>query len=200
MNKMRIWSWIVCLMLPLCYMQAQETHWQCDIYSYQYDMTVYPELQLGGQTIKASADYELAAFCGDECRGVATVETIPDTDKTYYYLRVRSNASEGETITFKYYHAATGQEVTLNENMAFESQSVQGFPSEPYVLTGENTVTLGDVNGDGKITSVDIMAMINKLLGKTVSSSFVEAAADTNSDGKITAVDLMKLINIILGR
>ncbi|MBQ8593010.1 MAG: hypothetical protein IJ467_01780 [Bacteroidaceae bacterium] len=200
MNKIRIWSWLVCLMLPICYVQAQDTHWQCDIYSYQYDMTVYPELQLDGQTIKASANYELAAFCGEECRGVATVEIIPGTDKTYYYLRVRSNASEGETITFKFYHTATRQEVTLNESITFESQAMQGLPSEPYALTGENTVMLGDVNGDGKITNVDFMGMMNYLLRRSMSFSFLEAAADLNSDGKITNVDFMKLMNILLRR
>lgn len=197
MNKIRIWSWLVCLMLPICYVQAQDTHWQCDIYSYQYDMTVYPELQLGGQTIKASADYELAAFCGDECRGVATVETIPDTDKTYYYLRVRSNTVEGENITFKYYHVATGQEMTLNENMTFESQSVQGFPSEPYVLTGENTVTLGDVNGDTEIDVMDAIDLIDYILG-TESDTFMQGAADVNADGEVDVVDVIDLIDIIL--
>ena len=197
MNKMRIWSWIVCLVLPLCCMQAQESHWQCYIHSYQYDMTVYPELQLGGQTIKAAADYELAAFCGDECRGVATVETISGTDKTYYYLRVRSNASEGETITFKYYHTATGQEMTLNEEMTFESQSVQGLPSEPYVLTGENTVTLGDVNGDTEIDVMDAIDLIDYILG-TESDTFIQGAADVNADGEVDVVDVIDLIDIIL--
>lgn len=198
MKRRILISWLLCL-LPLCCIQAQESHWQCDIRSFQYDMTMYVALSLDGTPIVQDG-YEVAAFCGDECRGVATLETIAGTDKAYYYLRVRSNVTEGETITFKYYHTGTRQEVALDGTVDFVSQAVIGYPSAPFVLTGVNTLLPGDVNGDTKITAVDMMMLINKVLGKQVSSSFIEAGADTNADGKVTAVDLMKIINIILGK
>ncbi len=104
-NKRLILNWLLCL-LPFCSMYAQDTHWQCEVRNYQYDMTVYAALQIDGKKLDAATDYEVAAFCGDECRGVASVETIASTGTTYYYLRVRSNVSNNETITFKCYDRA----------------------------------------------------------------------------------------------
>lgn len=197
MNKKIIWNWLLCLFLPICYMQAQESHWSCNIYNYQYDMTLYPELQLDGSTVKASADYEVAAFCGDECRGVAEVDTVPGTDKTYYYLHIRSNATEGETITFKYYHTKTGEESVLNETLDFVSLSVTGYPSAPFALTGGSAVILGDVNGDNEIDVVDVIDLIDYILGAEP-ETFMSAAADVNSDGEVDVVDAIDLIDIIL--
>ena len=56
---------------------------------------------------------------------------------------------------------------------------------------------MGDVNGDGKITALDLTMLTNRILG-TTSPAFVEAAADINGDGKITAQDLPLLTNLIL--
>lgn len=128
-------SWLICL-LPLCSIHAQASHWQCDIRSYQYDMTVYACLSINGIVLDASADYEIAAFYGGECRGVASVETIESTGKTYYYLRVRSNTSNGETITLKCYDKGKQCELVLDNTVYFESQGIEGYPSNPFVLTG----------------------------------------------------------------
>ena len=135
MKKIRILNCIILLSIVLR-LQAKDTYWQCDMYNYQYDMTMYPELYVDGQIVKASGGYELAAFCGDECRGVASVETIESTGKTYYYLRVRSNVSDNETVTFKCYDRAKQCELELDTTIGFESQSIKGFPSEPFVLVG----------------------------------------------------------------
>lgn len=190
---------MLCL-LPLCYIQAQGTHWECNIRNYRYDMTAYVALEMDGTMLDASTDYEVAAFCDDECRGVATVEMIEGVEECYYYLRIRSNVTDGETINFRCYHHTTGKEIVLDETVDFVSLSNLGYPSKPFVLTNKNNLLPGDVNGDGSITAVDMMMLINKVLGKQVSSSFNETGADTNADGTITAVDLMKLINIILGK
>ena len=134
-NKRIILNWLLCL-LPFYSLSAQDAHWQCNIRDYQYDMTVYAALQVDGIMLVASHEYEIAAFCGDECRGVASVETIESTGKTYYYLRVRSNISNNETITFKCYDRTKQCELELDTTIDFESQGIKGFPSEPFVLVG----------------------------------------------------------------
>ena len=137
-NKRLILNWLLCL-LPFCSMYAQDTHWQCDIRNFQYDMTLYAALQIDGTMLDASADYEIAAFYGDECRGVASVETIESTGKTFYYLRVRSNVADNESITFKCYDRAKQTELELETTMEFESQGINGYPSSPFVLIGAYT-------------------------------------------------------------
>lgn len=196
MNSKRYLGILAFLVLWLS--AARAAHWECNIYDYRYDMTVYASLQLNGRNVAASDAYEIAAFCGDECRGVATVETVPGTGASYYYLRVRSNATDGETITFRCYDVATGEEIELGETLAFASQSMTGYPSEPFVLTGTGSVTMGDVNGDGRISIADSAMIINYILGLD-NPGFIESAADMNGDGRISIVDESMIINVILG-
>ena len=58
-------------------------------------------------------------------------------------------------------------------------------------------ITLGDVNGDGKVTITDAVAIVNRILGNE-SAGFNEAAADVSGDGKITITDAVGVVNIIL--
>ena len=51
-------------------------------------MTVYGRLVQNGEII---TDAELAAFVGDECRGIAEWQA----ELSYFYLRVRSNLTSG---------------------------------------------------------------------------------------------------------
>lgn len=134
-NKKIILGWLLCL-LPFYSVFSQETHWQCDFRKFQYDMTVYATLQLDSTALAASENYEIAAFCGAECRGVASVETIESVGKNYYYLRVRSNVNDGETITFKCFDKNKQCELDLDNTMAFESQGMTGSPSKPFKLIG----------------------------------------------------------------
>ncbi|MBQ8190328.1 MAG: InlB B-repeat-containing protein [Bacteroidaceae bacterium] len=143
MNKIRLISWLVCLLFPFGYLQAQETHWNCNIADYEFDMTMYLNLQIDGQVVTNLKGYEVAAFCGEECRGIATVESIDGaTDVSYYYLRVRSNQAKGESYVIKVYEKETGKEFTIDEKMEFVSQSVIGYPSTPKNLEYKNTYRL----------------------------------------------------------
>ena len=135
MFKQRLISTAVYFLMWLTAVQA--AHWECNIHAFQYDMTVYATLQLNGTTVTNPDAYEIAAFCGDECRGVASIETISGTDISFYYLRVHSNTTTGETITFKCYDTTTKEEVPINENLEFTSQAVTGYPSQPFFLTGK---------------------------------------------------------------
>lgn len=176
---------------------AQDTHWTCNPHDYQYDMTVYFGLTADGVAVTDYSDYEVAAFVGDECRGVATFETASGT--TYGYLRVRSNQASGEDVTFKVYVKSSNMEVDVKDySISFASQSVQGVPSSPVVL---NFVpfTPGDANGDGKINVGDISMMVNFILGKPV-TGFIQSAADLDGNGKINVGDISAVVNIILAK
>lgn len=60
---------------------------------------------------------------------------------------------------------------------------------------GEQATVPGDVNGDGKVTSVDITALYNYLLNDD-SEAIVNG--DQNGDGKITSVDVTVVYNLLL--
>ena len=51
----------------------------------------------------------------------------------------------------------------------------------------------GDLNGDGEVNVLDLVTLVNIILGKK------EGEGDINGDGRTDALDLAELINIILG-
>jgi hypothetical protein len=58
---------------------------------------------------------------------------------------------------------------------------------------------LGDVNNDGKIDTVDLSLLINKILG-IEDPRFINEAGDLNGDGKYDTVDLSLMIKLILNQ
>ena len=174
-------SLLLCLLfLVASWSFAQDgRHWQCDIYGFKYDMTLYFTLECNGLAIPDLADYEVAAFVGDG------------------YLRVRSNVKDGENVTFKIFHNKTSQILSVIETISFNSESMLGLPSSPYTLSFKGFLK-GDSNGDDEINVGDIVEIIKDMLHKTT-SQFVKEAADVNGDNKVDATDILLVANIIMG-
>ena len=61
-------------------------------------------------------------------------------------------------------------------------------------LKAEPTVLPGDVNGDGAVNALDVVAVINAVLGIQPLLT-----ADVNSDGAVNALDVVFVINQVLG-
>ena len=55
----------------------------------------------------------------------------------------------------------------------------------------------GDANNDKKVSFIDAVGIVNKILGRSV-VEFMEDAADINGDGKITISDAAGVVNIIV--
>lgn len=176
-----------------------QSGWDCNPHDYQYDMTAFLSLVTdNGETVDLT-NYEVAAFVGDDCRGVAEVQTISESQQ-YLYCRIRSNIAGGENITFKVYNKKTNSEVDFEaETLTFQSNDRLGLPSAPFLLSLK-AYTLGDVNGDGRINVTDIQLVINKMFGKALPSTFIEAAADLNEDGRVNVTDIQLIINIMFNR
>ena len=58
--------------------------------------------------------------------------------------------------------------------------------------------TPADANGDGQITIVDVVAVVNALMGATT-GNFVFDAADMDQNGQITIVDVVAVVNALMG-
>ena len=54
----------------------------------------------------------------------------------------------------------------------------------------------GDANGDGVLTTADVVETVNCIMG-TPSKAFVEKMADMNGDGKITTADVVAIIALL---
>ena len=119
---------------------SAQTHWSCNVNAYKYDMTVYFELQKNGVAVAAEdlGNFEVAAFVGNECRGVGEFLTATVSEQTihYGYLRVRSNVASGETVSFKAYVKDAELEVAIDEeaNITFANAQAEGYPSAKKAL------------------------------------------------------------------
>ena len=180
---------------------AQESYWQCDTYAYEYDMAVYYALEENSVAVTDLGNYEVAAFVGDECRGVGEVvtsETTRGQTVTFGYLRVHSNSPSGETVTFKCYDKAKGEECDIEyETIEFVENGMVGLPSTPLILAIVTPIP-GDANGDGRVTVTDIGIVVNMILQQPV-SDYQEEGADANGDSKVTVTDIGAIVDIILG-
>ena len=57
----------------------------------------------------------------------------------------------------------------------------------------------GDVNEDGNLNVLDIVALVNVILGSTFLSEAQTCSADVNEDGNLNVLDIVAIVNLILG-
>ena len=196
MMKNRLFG-LVYLLLGMAVGAQATGHWTINPYDFQYDMALYFTVSINNMHISDLSDYEVAAFCDEECRGVATVYTIENDSVavSFGYLRIRSNQAKGEKISFKLYDYVKGEEKLIEDTMDFVANGVEGLPSNPIVIS-DGSYLRGDSNGDGEIGMPDVMFIINYILG-TPESSFNADAADANMDGEVGMPDVMFIVNYI---
>ena len=169
------------------------SHWTCDTHAFQYDMTAYVQLTNGGFPLMDYSDYEIAAFVGVECRGIAQVVVAA---KPYGLVRIRSNEVSGEHVKFKVYRFSTDEEIRIYDvGIVFVSQGIEGLPSAPLSLELTHRYVIGDTNGDGEVTIADLNALIDAVLGNDYGREF-----DVNGDGEVNIADVNALIDIILAK
>ena len=118
-NKLRLFVCAALLLTMSTVIHAGDSGWTVNPNAYQYDMTIYGKLVVGDAVVTDFSNYEVGAFVGDECRGVATVYS--QSGYTWLNIRVRSNSESGETVVFKLFNKTTNETSTLTETIAFES-------------------------------------------------------------------------------
>lgn len=198
MNKLRTICCLISVLFSMTILHAQDSQWSVNPYDYKYDMTVYAKVVYEGTEVSDYSNYEIGAFVGNECRGVGDVQT--KDSYTWVYLRVRSNQASGEKLIFKLYDKSTGRACVIKPSqvIAFSSQGMIGKPSSPVTLE-KPSYTLGDVNEDGKISVMDIVA-ISQIMSGQVDSNYNNLAADVNVDGKISVMDIVSVRQMIANK
>ena len=92
-------------------------------------------------------------------------------------------------------------EVPTKDYFSFDgwNEVPETMPAHDLTLAGSYTLMLemGDVNGDGRISIVDITILTNRVLRKE-NEIFIELTADLNGDGRISVIDITMITNKIL--
>lgn len=75
-----------------------------------------------------------------------------------------------------------------------------GFTEATFIQTGgisPLSISKGDANSDGDISSKDVVAIVNSPFGKTV-VGYNKIGADINVDGMVNIADILCLVNILM--
>jgi len=100
----------------------------------QFNMQIVARLTaIDGGFSEVEADL-VAAFVGDECRGLASPIGVAGG---LVFLTVGSDIQSGETITFKAWYSVTGQIADLNETIEFQDAGEVGTFNDPFIFTIE---------------------------------------------------------------
>ena len=106
------------------------THWIADNTKYPGNMNMVAVLNVDGNEL--GANYEIAAFAGEELRGNARPIYIEALGRYMVFLTI--NGEESENLKFKYYNEETDEEFDITENIMFSMNAVVGSVDEPYVF------------------------------------------------------------------
>lgn len=175
--------------------------WTCSE-TWKYDMTVIAVVTYNnGSPVADQSNYEIGAFVGEECRGVAdgaTDDLVSVGPNKVFYLRVRSENASGENITFKVWDKEGKSEISglTFEPVTFDSDAIVGEPGTPFALKRNVPAPyiMGDANGDGKVTMNDVSLAITAFLEMSLPPEFNKQAADMNGDNAITMNDVSLII------
>ena len=87
-----------------------------------------------------------------------------------------------------------------NGNYVNNNNEILGTGSKIIINKEYPIVIKGDINGDGKISSLDYITIKNHSLNiQKISDVSKTEAADVNNDNKISALDYVKIRNMIIG-
>lgn len=120
------------LYAPSLNAQEEASHWNYNPHAFEYEMSLYFNIYKDGTIVSDISNYEVAAFCNSECRGVS--EIIAIGENLVGYIRVWSNEKNGESMKFMAFSKSANQEFQTNESIAFVAENLIGMPSSPMEM------------------------------------------------------------------
>lgn len=135
--------------------------------------------------LKEGQQYLLLVLKGE---GVPTAENIAYIDQA-----AAQNGSVSFTAYPKELAKGTYHVYLVGGGTAFAQSQVASFEYD-------KKYTLGDVNEDGKINTVDAMRVLQFAVGKITLSDVQLLAANVNGDTKVNTVDAMRILQFAVGK
>ncbi|SHJ39063.1 hypothetical protein SAMN05444280_11825 [Tangfeifania diversioriginum] len=84
--------------------------------------------------IYAGDEDKIAAFIGDECRGVGNLVKSESTGERVYYITIRAADTENRAIVFMYYNARLSYMYQALQSVPFENDGTWGTHDSPVIL------------------------------------------------------------------
>jgi len=103
------------------------------LFQYTMDMTAQFVTDTSN-TLSTDVNDIVAAFVGNECRGVTNIQFVPSMNVFRSFLTVYSDARSPETVSFRAWDASTGTIYTMQETVSFDKVASYGTLISPYIL------------------------------------------------------------------
>ena len=84
-----------------------------------------------------------------------------------------------------------------NEVLSYTLEEGSEGMSESFTVEGTGCALLGDVNEDGTVNVIDIVSIVNGILGTDTEDLML--CGDYNEDGQLNVIDIVGIVNAILG-
>tara|TARA_B100000700_G_C14307560_1_gene517796 strand:- start:5 stop:535 length:531 start_codon:yes stop_codon:yes gene_type:complete len=159
------------------------------------DLTDYPGDGISCDYTYGCSNQGIASGCADiygdyiDCQWL-DITDVPDGE---YVLQVSTN--EGQTFTELNYDNNYAQVGVRIEN--YELDILSNSELQEILSTCETSLQ-GDLDGDGLVNVVDVVLMVNFILGAAEYDNTQFQSADFNSDGSLDVTDVILLINLII--
>ncbi|MBT5539600.1 MAG: hypothetical protein HOK29_11725 [Candidatus Marinimicrobia bacterium] len=113
--------------------------WDVDPAQFEYNGSITARVEIDGLPVGSEEDC-IAAFVGEEVRGVVNGLYFPPDDIYLFMITVYSNSSSGDVLNFKYYSVENDEMYNLNEEVEFQVNMFVGDPLDPFIITGSPNV------------------------------------------------------------
>jgi len=151
--------------------------WDVKSSDFEFNGSITAEVKLGDNEV--SAGDVLAAFDGDECRGIAHAVSNPFGEHLVFPLMVYGN-DENTSMSFKYYDSLSGEVIDINEKILFESDMALGNAIETVVLNSASSVS-------GLVSQFELKAAYPNPFNPTTSLDY---SLDVEGDMNISILDV----------
>ena len=158
------------MLVALCvsaFAGLRDGSWEVNPAAFRYDMSLY--FKLADEDYEDLDKYEIGAFVGDECRGLAEKLELTEGE-TCLYMRIRSNQSSGEALDFLLRNKESGDTVVLKAkdgaDFLFKSGDRIGLPSDPFLMTRFYNVSVKS-EGKGSVDFTDGLYAVGSVLDLT---------------------------------
>ena len=139
---------------------------------------------LAGIWLEGTDDIEEKGFeywtvSGSKTRAIGSdVKKVAVSGSSNAMTTTLEGLKSGATYGFRSYVKTTKGKMTYGEEKTFQ------------------TILIGDVDGDGKLTNADADAIAKHIIGQTP-SGFNKKMADVNNDGDVNVIDIVLLVKMI---
>jgi len=123
---------------------SQAPNWTVNEGTFQQSQTMICKLNMDGKYLIGKNDM-VAAFVGNECRGVGKPVFIPSLNRYLTYFTIFSNA-QGDSVKFKLYDSNTGKITDAVNKIAFSINAQIGSAFQSFVVSNIK------LNNEAKIT------------------------------------------------